>query len=139
MQALKKVLQRLISNIYHAVFGVMTTCLGIYILIHHDYLDDPHQTWEPIPYLEKYAGFADDIWFGTLILIIGAGLVIGVLADINWLKRYGMFACAGIYFLLCFAFGIRGLFESYFNLAWVTDVITAVLAIKVASSGDDDL
>lgn len=138
MTALKKMLQRITHSIYHAVFGIMTSCLGWYILVHHDYLDDPHQTWQPIPDLEKYAGFADDIWFGTIILIIGLGLLVGVLCNVKWLKRYGMFACAGVYFLLCFAFGIRGLIESYFNLAWVTDVITAIVAIKVASSGNDD-
>lgn len=131
-------IKNFIRCFYHSLFGFATTALGVYLLQHHDYLDDPRVTWQPIPRGSHIVGFVDDIWFSVILLIVGIGLIIGVAYQIRWLKRAVMYACAGIYALFAFSFGLRGLLEAYFNTSWVVDFIAAIVAFHVASGGHDD-
>lgn len=131
-------LKNIVANKEHVVFGIGTFLLGIYLLVHHDYLDDPRVTWEPVSQAIRNVDYVDDTWFAVFVLLIGLGILVGVFTRTEWLRNGSMYLCAGLYMLFFVSFGIRGITDAYFNTTWAVDLIVACMSFFVASGGGGD-
>lgn len=132
----KKVLTRISHCVPQVIFSLVTFVLGAYLMLNLNYLDDPHSTWLPVPWPERYVGFVDDWWFSSLAIIVSMLLLYGVMTHTMWLKRWMMIAIVGIYALLFFSFGVRGFFEGYVNTSWAPDLGMVLVGIWVTLRGE---
>lgn len=63
--------------------------------------------------------FVDNAWFGGVVLISGAILMLGVVTGYRILADTGLIATLGIMALMTVSFIQRGVLDQYFNLTWL--------------------
>lgn len=71
-----------------------------------------------------------------LMVLCGAVLLLGVLAESRRLRDWGLIMIAPLYGALFVAFGVRGLLDFRFNLTWVFIGLAVALLIGTAMRGD---
>lgn len=105
----------------HFFVAISSLLTGLYIIIHLNYLDDPRVTPPPpITGAEHAAtGFADDWWFGAILIICSIIMFIGINKDVPKLRSIAISVIAACYMAITVAFFIRGVIDYRFNLTWV--------------------
>ncbi|MCL0330684.1 hypothetical protein [Apilactobacillus xinyiensis] len=95
--------------------------IGLYIIFHLNYLDDPRVTPPPpITGAEHAAtGFADDWWFGVILIIAAIVMFVGINIDKPKLRSIAISVTTGCYAAITVAFFIRGVIDYRFNLTWI--------------------
>ncbi|MCL0312775.1 hypothetical protein M2S00_06610 [Apilactobacillus sp. TMW 2.2459] len=133
MRKIVKNIKKYSGHFYVAVSAMM---IGLYIMFHLNYLDDPRVTPPPpITGAEHAAtGFADDWWFGVILIIAALIMFIGINIDNPKLRSIAISVITGCYGAITVAFFIRGVYDYRFNLTWIFSLLALAFIRQVLST-----